>query len=120
MTGFQRMAASEVMYGWLRTEVRPPGMARWPRCGPQLAAIDSDIDGAVRSCPAWREAENLLTSAPGVGDVTARTLPAELPELGRPDRRAIAALVGVGPINRSRWSREGGGKSLMAPPAGWR
>jgi transposase len=66
----------------------------------QLAAIDSDIDGAVRGCPAWREAENLLTSVPGVGDVTARTLLAELPELGRLDRRAIAALVGVAPINR--------------------
>ena len=44
--------------------------------------------------------ENLLTSVPGVGDVTAHTLIAELPELGHLDRRRIAALVGVAPLNR--------------------
>ena len=66
----------------------------------QLAALDRDIDGAVRGSPVWRAAEDLLTSVPGVGDVTARTLIAELPELGRLDRRRIAALVGVAPVNR--------------------
>jgi len=66
----------------------------------QLAALDRDIGDAVRGSPAWRAAEDLLTSVPGVGDVTARTLIAELPELGRLDRRRIAALVGVAPINR--------------------
>ncbi len=66
----------------------------------QLAALDRDIDDAVRGSPAWRAAEDLLTSVPGVGNVTARTLIAELPELGHLDRRRIAALVGVAPINR--------------------
>ena len=66
----------------------------------QLAALDRDIDGAVRASPLWRAAEDLLTSVPGVGDVTARTLIADLPELGRLDRRRIAALVGVAPLNR--------------------
>jgi transposase len=84
----------------------------------QLAASDSDIDGAVRSCPARRESENILTSGPGVGDVTTRPLPAELPELGRLDRGFIAALVGVGPINCSRQRREGGGRSRMALSTG--
>jgi transposase len=71
----------------------------------QLAALDDDIDGAVRGSPAWRAADNLLTSVPGIGDVTARTLIAELPELGQLDRRRIAALVGVAPVNRDsgRW-----------------
>ena len=36
---------------------------------------------------------------PGIGPTVARTLLAELPELGRLDRRAIAALVGVAPFN---------------------
>ena len=49
----------------------------------QLAALDRDIDGAVRGSPAWREADDLLTSVPGVGDVTSRTLIADLPELGQ-------------------------------------
>jgi transposase len=66
----------------------------------QLASLDRDIDGVVRGSPVWRAAEELLTSVPGVGDVTARTLIAELPELGALDRRRIAALVGVAPVNR--------------------
>ena len=61
----------------------------------ELDSLDGDIDGAVRRSPAWREKENLLTSVPGVGSVIARTLIAELPELGTLDRRAIAALAGL-------------------------
>ncbi len=48
----------------------------------------------------WRAKENLLKSVPGIGPTTARTLLAQLPELGALDRRRIAALVGVAPINR--------------------
>lgn len=65
----------------------------------ELAALDRDLDGAVRASPVWRAAEDLLTSVPGVGDITARTLIADLPELGRLGRRRIAAMVGVAPIN---------------------
>ena len=66
----------------------------------QLAELDRDIGDRVRETPAWREKEQLLKSVPGVGDQTARTLIAALPELGALDRRQIAALVGVAPINR--------------------
>jgi transposase len=66
----------------------------------ELAAVDADIDTDVRASPAWRETEGLLASVPGVGPVTARTLIAELPELGGLDRRKLAALVGVAPFNR--------------------
>jgi transposase len=66
----------------------------------ELAAVDADIDTDVRASPAWRETEDLLSSVPGVGPVTARTLIAELPELGGLDRRKLAALVGVAPFNR--------------------
>mgnify|MGYP001604625937 CR=1 FL=1 len=66
----------------------------------QLADLDHDIGQRVRDTPAWREKEELLKSVPGVGDQTARTLIAALPELGELDRRQIAALVGVAPINR--------------------
>jgi transposase len=66
----------------------------------QLAELDREIDATLRGSPAWREAEDLLTSVPGVGGITARTLIAELPELGGLDRRGLAALVGVAPINR--------------------
>jgi transposase len=73
----------------------------------QLAALDREIDGMVRQSPAWQAADDLLTSVPGIGGVTARTLIAELPELGRLDRRRIAALVGVAPINRDSGLRRG-------------
>lgn len=60
----------------------------------------SDIDQAVRQSPMWRETEDLLRSVKGIGPVTARTLLAELPELGKLNRKKIAALVGVAPFNR--------------------
>jgi len=66
----------------------------------ELADVDADIDAGVRASPAWREKEELLASVPGVGPVTARTLIAELPELGQLNRRKLAALVGVAPFNR--------------------
>ena len=66
----------------------------------ELAALETDLDDAVRGTPAWRAAEDLLASVPGIGKTSARTLIAELPELGTLDRRKIAALVGVAPINR--------------------
>lgn len=73
----------------------------------QLAELDREIDGTVRGSPVWRAADDLLTSVPGIGDVTARTLIADLPELGHLDRRRIAALVGVAPINRDSGSLRG-------------
>ena len=73
----------------------------------QLNKLDHDIDEMVRGSPAWRATDELLTSVPGIGDVTARTLIAELPELGRLDRRRIAALVGVAPINRDSGQMRG-------------
>ena len=73
----------------------------------ELGEIDRDLDGAVRGTPAWRETEDLLASVPGIGPITARTLIAELPELGLLDRRRIAALVGVAPINRDSGAMRG-------------
>lgn len=72
-----------------------------------LTDLDREIDDQVRGTPAWREAEDLLTSVPGVGPITARTLIAELPELGRITRRRIAALVGVAPVNRDSGASRG-------------
>jgi len=61
--------------------------------------LDRDLRQQVRQSPAWREHDDLLQSVPGVGPVLATTLIAELPELGRVDRKQIAALVGVAPLN---------------------
>lgn len=66
----------------------------------ELTEIEADIDDSVRGSPVWREKEDLLTSVPGIGSTIARTLLADLPELGSLDRRQIAALVGLAPFTR--------------------
>ena len=65
----------------------------------ELADINRELDEAIRNSPVWREHEDLLRSVPGVGRVLASTLLGELPELGKLDRKQIAALVGVAPFN---------------------
>ncbi len=77
----------------------------------ELARLDHDIDTTVKGSPLWREKEDLLASVPGVGKVIARTLLAEMPELGQLDRRKVAALAGLSP-----WTRQSGqwrGKSMI-------
>ena len=65
----------------------------------RLATLDDDIETLIRASPLWRENDDLLQSAPGIGPVCARTLVRELPELGTLTRQQIAALVGVAPLN---------------------
>ncbi len=67
---------------------------------PRLTAVDTELHQAVRASPLWRAREDLLLSVPGVGPVTSLTLLAQLPELGTRNRKQIAALVGVAPLNR--------------------
>lgn len=66
----------------------------------QLKTTERELDEALETSPLWRERDNLLQSVPGVGPATSRTLLAELPELGRLNRREIAKLVGVAPLAR--------------------
>lgn len=65
----------------------------------QIRHIERDMDDFIQQSPLWHKKDELLKSVPGIGDVTARTLLSELPELGRLDRKEIAALVGVAPFN---------------------
>jgi len=78
----------------------------------ELPEIDRDIDTMVRGSPVWREKEDLLISFPGVAHRIARSILADLPELGRLTRRQIASLVGVAPFTRQsgKWK----GKSMIA------
>lgn len=72
-----------------------------------LTELDGDIDDAIRSSPVWCEKEELMVSVPGIAQKTARTLIAELPELGTLNRRQIASLVGVAPMNRDSGAMRG-------------
>ena len=66
----------------------------------QVAKLDKELSQTIRSSPVWREKDHLLQSMPGVGPVLASTLLAGVPELGTLNRRQVAALVGVAPLNR--------------------
>ncbi len=88
----------------------------------RLKGVDSDIDSAIKGSPVWRVTDNLLRSVPGVGKVMSRVLIAEAPELGRLDRREIASLIGVAPLNRdsglykgrrSIWGGRAGVRSVL-------
>jgi transposase len=63
----------------------------------QLSQVDNNLGSAVRDSPMWRDKDDILRSVPGVGRVLALTLMAELPELGRLNRKQVAALAGVAP-----------------------
>jgi transposase len=65
----------------------------------QIDDVDQDLRTLIRKTPAWRESDDLLQSVPGVGPVLSTTLTALVPELGKLNRKQIAALIGVAPYN---------------------
>ena len=73
----------------------------------EIQQIDRKLDRLVDSVPEWRQKRDLLLSAKGVGPVLAYTLMSDLPELGSLNRKQIAALVGVAPMNRDSGKFEG-------------
>jgi transposase len=77
-------ARVEAHVSWLRTE---------------REALDQELGQTIQQTPLWRERDDLLRSVPGVGPTLATTLIADLPELGRLNRKQIAALAGVAPLN---------------------
>jgi transposase len=78
---------------------------RWLR--KELTRANEDLARTVRESPVWREKDDLLRSVPGVGPALSATLLAELPELEHLDRRRLAALVGVAPLNRDSGTLRG-------------
>lgn len=73
----------------------------------EIAVIEQEISDFIQNSPDWAEKDALLQSVPGIGPVTALTLLAVLPELGKIDRKKIAALVGVAPFNRDSGRSKG-------------
>jgi len=73
----------------------------------RLDQMDDDLNQQIRSSPVWREREDLLRTIGGIGPIVSATLLSHLPELGQLDRKAIAKLVGVAPLNRDSGSVKG-------------
>lgn len=83
-----------------------------------LHHLNGELDQMLRQSPLWREKENLLRGVPGVGPVLCATLLAELPELGRMNRREVAKLAGLAPLIRDSGTFRGrrtvwGGRSMV-------
>ena len=89
----------------------------------ELASVNGDIDDAVRGSPAWRDKENLLASVPGIGPIIARTLIADLPELGVLDRKKIAAAAShpshASPVNGEAAASSAADGPACAPLSSW-
>lgn len=73
----------------------------------EIQQIDDDLDTTIKQSPLWQEDVKLLKTIKGIGPVTARTLLAHLPELGKVSRQEIASLVGVAPLNRDSGKKRG-------------
>jgi transposase len=83
-----------------------------------LSSIDADLSDSIKRVPEWQEKNDIIQSVPGVGPITALTLLALLPELGTLNRRQIAALAGLAPLNRDSGTFRGrrsiwGGRSKV-------
>lgn len=73
----------------------------------QISRIETEIDKLIESDDEWNGKVDIITSMPGVGEVTARTLIAEVPELGHLNREEIVALVGLAPFNNDSGTFKG-------------
>lgn len=84
----------------------------------ELDEIDRGLRKQIKENPDLKEKDKILQSIPGVGPVVSGTMIAGLPELGKLDRKKIAALTGVAPLNRDSGTMRGkrtiwGGRSKV-------
>lgn len=84
----------------------------------ELGNLDKGLEDKIKSSPVWQEKNDLLRGVKGVGPIFAATIIADVPELGRLNRKEIAALVGVAPLNRDSGTMRGhrriwGGRSRV-------
>lgn len=92
--------------------------ARLAQTERQIETLDREIGNRLKACPRRTRAQDILTSIPGIGQITARTLIAECPEIGSLRSKQIAALAGLAPMTRESgtWrgkaSIQGGRKPL--------
>lgn len=84
----------------------------------EIDVIEREIGNRIKASPVWRAKDKLLQSVPGIGKTTASLLIVALPELGHLNRRQIASLVGLAPMNRDSGTFRGrrmitGGRTLI-------
>lgn len=73
----------------------------------QINGIEAAIEQLVQSDDDWRRKGQLVQSIKGLGSVTACTLLADVPELGKLNRQQISSLIGLAPFNRDSGKLKG-------------
>jgi transposase len=73
----------------------------------QIRDVEAAIEELVEADDDWRQKTQLVKSVPGLGTVTASTLVADVPELGKLNRQQISALIGLAPFNRDSGKHQG-------------
>ena len=84
----------------------------------QIKEINAEISKRIKDNDEWNDKVTILSSTPGVGEITVATLIAELPELGKLNRAEIASLAGLAPFNHDSGKKKGkraifGGRSSV-------
>lgn len=84
----------------------------------QVKIVDTDIDDHLKATKEWKRELELLVTIPGVGRITTIAVVSQLPELGKLNRKLIAALVGLAPFNNDSGQMRGkriikGGRSAV-------
>jgi transposase len=73
----------------------------------QLIKVDEKLMKLIENCPEYQTKNEILQSMPGIGNVVAFSLLADMPELGSISSKEAAALVGVAPFNRESGTYKG-------------
>jgi len=73
----------------------------------ELERIDALMDALIESDRELLHRSELLESCPSLGRGTARVILAECPELGSMNRKQIASLAGLAPMNRDSEDYQG-------------
>jgi transposase len=84
----------------------------------EIQALTDEIQKSIQETPLFKDQQEILCSAKGVGPITSSILLSDLPELGKLNRKQIAALVGVAPFNHDSGRGRGprrvkGGRSAV-------
>jgi len=103
----EMLTAEKNRFGTARNRVRKDIQAHIAWLEKRLKDVNEDLSKSIKKTPAWQQKDEILQSTPGVGPVLSVTLLAGLPELGSLNRREVAHLVGVAPLNRDSGQYKG-------------
>jgi transposase len=73
----------------------------------EIRGIEKVIEALLGSDDDWQQKIQLIQSVPGLGKVTAATVVADVPEIGKLNRQQISALIGLAPYNRDSGAMKG-------------